>query len=208
MTCCFGGTRSELMQLRQAPDELFGTFAARVKGKTETCMFTATVTCTCNGTVQADFTTESVRDVLLAGIADPDIRREALSTRDIQNKSFIDVIAFVEGLEMARNATPTTPMSALSAFKKRQTHENDTPKKLSQPDTNKQVKCPDCGRKFDIYKQKTNGSWNTKPHTKCLTCWRVSRRKNFKEEHTSLSSLSTEPAVSQRGAIFLNLEEI
>ena len=203
-----GVRRTELMQLRQAPDELFRTFAARVKGKAETCMSTTTATCKCNETVQADYTTETVRDVLLAGIADLDIWREALGTHDIQNKSVNDVIAFVEGREMARNATPTTSMSALSAFKKRQAQENDTPKKLSPPDTNKQVPCPNCGKKFDIYKQKTNGSWNTKPHTKCLNCWRASRRKNFKEEHTSLSSLSTELAVSQIGAIFLNREVI
>ena len=43
-----GVRRTELMQLRHASDELFRTFAARVKGKTETCMFTATATCTCN----------------------------------------------------------------------------------------------------------------------------------------------------------------
>ena len=191
-----GVRRTELMQLRQAPDKLFRTFTARVKSKAETCMFTTTATCTCNETVQDDYTKETVRDVLLAGIADLDIRWEALSTRDIVNKSVNDVIAFVEGREMVRNATPTTSMSALLAFKKRQTHENDTPKKLSQPDTNKQVPYPDCGKKSDIYKQETNGSWNTRPHTTCLTCWRASRRKNFKEEHTSLSSLSTEPAVS------------
>ena len=48
----------------------------------------------------------------MVGIADLDIRREALSTPGIQNKSVNDVIAFV---------TPNTPMSALSAFKKRLT---------------------------------------------------------------------------------------
>ena len=57
----------------------------------------------------------------MVGIADLDIRREALSTPDIQNKSVNDVIGFVEGREKARNATPTTPISALSAFKKRLT---------------------------------------------------------------------------------------
>ena len=72
----------------------------------------------------------------MAGIADLDTQREALSTRDIQNKS---VIAFVKRREMARNVTTTTSMSALSVFKKRQTHENDTLKKLSPSNTNKQV---------------------------------------------------------------------
>ena len=57
----------------------------------------------------------------MVGIADLDIRREALSIPDIENKSVNDVIAFVEGRGKARIATPTTPMSALSAFKKRLT---------------------------------------------------------------------------------------
>ena len=45
-------------------------------------------------------------------------------------------------------------------------------------------------------------------HTKFLNCSRASRRKNVKLEHASLISLSTEPAVSQIGAIFLNWEVI
>ena len=44
--------------------------------------------------------------------------------------------------------------------------------------------------------------------TKFLTCRKASRRKNIKEEQASLSWLSTEPAVSQIGAIFLNREVI
>lgn len=201
-----GVRRAELMQLRQAPDELFRTFAAKVKGKAETCMLSTSTTCyNCNEIVSADYMNETVRDVLLAGIADIDIRREALSTRDIQKRSINDVIAFVEGREMARNATPITSMSALSSFKKKQSHEHETIKRPPLPDTNKTALCPDCGKKFNMFKQRPNGTLNTKPHTKCLNCWRASRRK---DEHTSLSSLSTEPAVSQIGAVYLNREVI
>ena len=87
-----GVRRAELMTMRQAPDELFRTFSARVKGKAETCLFTTSGVCKCEQVVKADYTTESVRDVLLAGIADLDIRREALSMSDMQNKSINDVI--------------------------------------------------------------------------------------------------------------------
>lgn len=200
-----GVRRAELMQLRQAPDELFRTFAAKVKGKAETCLFNTTSRCQCGEEVQADYTTESVRDVLLAGIADLDIRREALCTSGIQNKSINDVIAFVEGREMARNATPTCSMSALSSFKKRQSPEIDAAKKIPQPppQSTKSVACPDCNRKFQPFKQRANGTWNSKPHTKCLSCWRAGRRKPD-EDHASLGSLSTapsEPLVSQVSAL-------
>ena len=57
----------------------------------------------------ADYTDdEAIRDVLLSGISDADIRREAMGMDDIQSKPVNEVIAFVEGREMARNATPTS----------------------------------------------------------------------------------------------------
>ena len=182
-----GVRRAELMQLRQEPDELFRTFAARVKGKAETCNFSTTSKCQCGKAVKADYTTESVRDVLLAGIADLDIRREALSMNDIQSKSINDVIAFVEGREMARNATPST-LSALSSFKKR----TKNPKETSHTAT-----CPDCKKQFQAFKQRPNGSWNVKPFTKCLSCWRAGRHKPSEESPKSLSAsaLSSDPDV-------------
>ena len=42
-----GVRRAELMQLRQEPDELFRTFAARAKGKAETCGFNSSANCEC-----------------------------------------------------------------------------------------------------------------------------------------------------------------
>ena len=51
-----------------------------------------------------------IRDVLLAGIADVDIRREALGMPDIQDKNTNDIVALIESREMARNATPLIQM--------------------------------------------------------------------------------------------------
>ena len=134
-----------------------------------------------------DYTQETVRDVLLAGIADLDIRREALSTQDIQEQSINDVIAFDEGREMARNATPASYVSSLSTFKRHQrpapqiqrTDKSMAPKAATQvPDKNKSAPCPDCGKAFQPFKQRNNGSWNKNPHKKCLNCWRQSRHKS------------------------------
>ena len=74
--------RADLMQLSQGNDEQFQTFAARVKGKAVTCGFTTTTKCTCGRTVTADYTDEAIRDVLLSGISDADIRREAMGMDD------------------------------------------------------------------------------------------------------------------------------
>ena len=46
---------------------------------------------------------EMIRDVLLDGIADIDIRREALSVEGMQSKSVNDIIGFVESRESANH---------------------------------------------------------------------------------------------------------
>ena len=55
--------RTELLQLRQARDEPFRAFTARVRGKAETCAYHAT--CECGRS--ADYTDHIIRDVLLNG---------------------------------------------------------------------------------------------------------------------------------------------
>ena len=169
-----GVRRAELMQLQQSPDELFRTFAARVKGKAETCQFSMSTKCNCGMTVQADYTTETIRDVLLAGIADIDIRREALSNRDMQQRSVNEIISFVESREMARNATPHSSLSAISTFKREKSGASKTGQ---QSEVIKPVPCPQCGTKFHQFKMNASGKINKKPHSTCLNCWRSSRKK-------------------------------
>ena len=71
-----GVTRAELVQMHQERDESFRAFAARVRGKAETCNYTTE--CSCQ--LDVNFTDIIIRDVLIAGIADMDIRREILGT--------------------------------------------------------------------------------------------------------------------------------
>ena len=182
-----GVRRAELMDIRQSPDEPFRTFAAKVQGKAETCAFTTTATCSCGSVVQVEYKKESVRDVLLAGIADMDIRREALSTADMQEKSINEVIAFVESREMARNAMPLQSLSALSSYKSVKIKTAPPPKPPNM--ANKKVVCPDCKKTFYQFKQRQNGSWNTKPFDKCLDCWRSTRKHN---PANSVGALSTD----------------
>ena len=202
-----GVRRAELMQMRQAPDEKFRAFAAKTKGKAETCRFRTMIKCDCDKYIEADYTNESVRDVLLAGIADVDIRREALSLPNVQKMSINDVIGFVETREMAIAATPAdNSLSAVSSFKKVRKDENPAKTLTNRPE-NRSIQlmtCPTCNKKFPPFKQRRNGTWNTKPFKSCVDCWRAERQK------TALSSLGVgalmDEPISQVSAISMRRE--
>lgn len=67
-----------------------------------------------------NYTHHVIRDVLLNGIADLDIRREVLGIEDIILLPISDVVAIVEGREMASNALLTGNMAAMSSFRRQQ----------------------------------------------------------------------------------------
>ena len=69
-----GIIRSELLEMKQLRDEAFRKFASRVRGKAETCEYVTRVKCQCDTINEVNFTDHIMRDVLLAGIYDPDIR--------------------------------------------------------------------------------------------------------------------------------------
>ena len=71
-----GIIRADLSQMPQSHDEPIRTFAARVRDKAETCGFIISTKCSHCHAVQTDYTKEMIRDMLLAGICDLDIRRD------------------------------------------------------------------------------------------------------------------------------------
>ena len=177
-----GVLRSGLSAMKQDPDEPFRTYSARVQGKAEVCEFKTTfnTNCTdCNTQIKCEvyYTNEVIRDVLLNGIADSDIRREALSSEGIQAKPIPQVIAFVKSREIARNANPSSSsLSAMSNYR-RSNHPDTGLKRAghdqsqlpSCTDQSKTAKCPDCGDTYHLYTQKSRG-WNRRPHRQCETC--------------------------------------
>ena len=193
-----GVLRSELDSMVQDPDEPFRTFAARVQGKAETCEFTTAYSGKCpNVDCQRDYTgityytDERMRDVLLNGIADVDIRREALSCNDILQRSINDVIAFVEAREVARNANPTMGVSSVSQYRRQLKQppaqsRPDPPARSLSPTTADKAKtepCPDCGVTFNLFTKKSRGWWNKKPHTRCQACW---KKRNDQGQHNAI----------------------
>ena len=167
-----GVTRAELSKMSQSNDEPIRTFSARVRGKAETCGFTTYAKCQCGESVEADYTEEVIRDVILAGICDLDIRREALSMPGIQDKATNDVVSIIESREMARNATPLqmSSVSTMSSYK-----QGKQPRVQSTAQNT--VPCPECRKPFLRFRERPDGSSNKIAYKMCIDCWRSSRKK-------------------------------
>ena len=164
--------RTELLQLRQERDEPFRAFTAKVRGKAETCSFSTA--CICGRSV--DYTDHVIRDVILNGLYDTDIRKEVLGIAEILEKPITEFIALVETKEMARNALPSPTLSAVSSF---QRLKKSPPAHASVPppaDRAKEATCPGCHVTYNIFTEGARG-WNEKPHQVCIECYRANRRK-------------------------------
>ena len=63
------------------------------------------------------YTEEAIKEVMLAGVGDEDIRREFLSTEDMLSRSLFEIISIIESKEMGRHATENSRnVSAVSLF--------------------------------------------------------------------------------------------
>ena len=144
-----------------------------------------------------DYTGHVICDVLLNGISDPDIRHEVLGTKNVLQTPVNDIIGLVENKEMAHNALPSSTLSAVSSFKRQQEPPKEPPSATpSRADQAKQAAWPDCKNLFKIFTEGTRG-WNTKPHTVCINCYRVHRRRK-RPQHTP-TAYAPSPHAHQSG---------
>ena len=170
-----GVLRSDLMQMRQLRDEPFCAFAARVRSKADTCAFADD--CTCG--LKVNYTDHKIRDTLLNGIADDEVRREILGSADVLIGAVNEIVALVESKEMARNAVSAVQRlhdadhrARRNAILRRES--NNLPVRSKQ-------RCSLCQRLFQLYK---NGprDWNTKPYNLYIKCYRTQK---YRRRHLS-----------------------
>ena len=187
-----GIVRAELLEMKQLRDEAFRKFAARVRGKAETCEYYTSFTCqkaTCTHVNNVDFTDHIMRDVLLAGIYDADIRREMYGVESILTQSINTVISMVEKKEMARDAHSAGSAAGISSMKqqrKMDQKQQQLPQKSEDVDKAKQAPCPKCKKSFPLYREGKFG-WNSKPYNMCRDCFRSQRRPKSSQQNASMS---------------------
>ena len=192
-----GVLRAELLSMKQKRDEPYRSFSSRVRGKAETCAFLTTSLCSCGISTPVDYTDQIIRDVLIAGVYDADIRRDVLGIDGITDRAVNEGISLVEKKEMARDANSVSAnMSSFSSYKKeardypgrQRPHPppglSDTP---SSSRMNERIPCPLCGNQFAPFKE-----GKAKPHEMCIDCFRLRRgRRNRKGQNgTTKSSVS------------------
>ena len=159
-----GVKRVELMSLHQDRNESFRTFATHVRRKAETCNFRTVSECECRTKNLTSYTEEAIKDLMLVGVADYDIRRVVLSTEDIVSRSSFDIISFIESTEMGRYATENScTVSAVSSFQRQEKQ------CFNVGDKSQYVSCQCC--KKLVYPFKEKGTWNVKLSRYCLSCW-------------------------------------
>ena len=175
-----GVRRAELIKMSQEAGEPAREFHARVKGKADVCAYSTTVKCGCPTprTVTANFTDIIIKDVVVAGLSDEDIRKDVLGWTDLDTATVADTVKFIENKEMARNAMggEQQTVNAMSTFKRGKRSDDHKPGDKSDEeisrDLRKTAKCPGCGEIFHTFKKMGRGTrTNRTPFAKCKKCF-------------------------------------
>ena len=136
--------RTELLSMKQDHGETVLAFSSRALGKARNCKLT--VRCPHNSDV--DYSEDMVKQVVLAGMFDDDIKRKVLSTVDIDAKSLNDTIAIIETEEMAsRSMTSATHSQVGAASRRNQIPPDDSRLQLKG-------KCESCKLEFHHHRVK------------------------------------------------------
>ena len=166
--------RMEVLSLKQDLGESVRNFQARITGKAKTCGYN--MVCSRNGcnTVN-DFTEVIVKDVLVHGLVDEEIRKDVVGWVDVDEKNVEETTTFVESKEMARDAM-SKPAIVAAPLTTVRTPTNTT--KFQNQKTN----CIVCNVVIDKF------FWHHKRKkkiecSKCKSCWQ-------KEQETKSTNVS------------------
>ena len=146
--------RVQLQNIRQDRDETVRAFCARLRGQAGVCKFTKSKTCACNQEVEVDYSDDIVRDTLIRGLADEDIRLDILG-QCRQDISLEETLQMVEAKESGKRSAniltnPTVSSNATSSYMRSFSQPKFNQQKQSvlpkERETNPSV-CSHCGKK-------------------------------------------------------------
>lgn len=138
-------SRMNLLLSKQDRDEPVCAFYARLKGLASMCNYVVKGKCAHNSDVTLNYSDSMIRDVLITGLADDDIKRDVLSHTE-QDMSLTELVAFVEAKEAgkissARLSGTYTANAIRSSYKRQSINTNKPPvkpfKDYQLPDYNK-----------------------------------------------------------------------
>ena len=108
--------RTWLLTLKQDHGQSIREFYANVKAQAATCDFSVKCTQTCcNGKPAVDYTSLVVKDIIICGLSDIEIRKDVLEWPDLDSKSTTDLVGFIEGEGTSKKAWSDQPADAASS---------------------------------------------------------------------------------------------
>ena len=158
--------RMEVLSMKQDHGETTRSYQARLTGKASTCGYNMVCSSdTCN--VVNDFANVIIKDVLIHGLVDEEIKKDVVGWADVDDKTVEETVKFAEAKEMARDAT-NKPVIAAAPISTKLPKDNNK-SKSSGKDKDK-IRCPDCNVLTDKF------FWHRKRQkriecTKCRECW-------------------------------------
>ena len=165
--------RAELLSTRQDHGESTWSFFAKIKGKATTCSYSRQ----CSSRVCThvnDYTDMFVKDVLIAGLADDEIKKEVLGWTDLDTKTVEETVSFIEAEEMARDAMCKTPpvTASISGYKAQRTTNNGQ---------RTMIQCGTCKSQTEKF------VWNQRQKktievSLCLSCWKAANIPKKKDD--------------------------
>ncbi len=179
--------RTDLLSCHQDHGEAGRAYHSRLMGKAAVCAYSMPCSSdTCN-TVN-DFTDIIVKDVMVNGLVDEEIKRDVLGWAELDVKNVNETVRYVEAKEMARDALNQKPPTnaAISTYKKSKSSNSEPTPKLK-------VQCKECKVEIDKF------VWNrrlkkTIECTSCLPCWQKANPRAPKQkpqDETSSMALNT-----------------
>ena len=156
--------RVQLQHLCQDRDEPIRAYCARLKGQASVCKFTKK--CPCDPPQDVDYSTEIIRDTLIRGIDDDDIRLEIMGQAN-QEMTLAEVVQFAEAKECGKRSasrlhTDTSTTAAMNSSYRRQNNsqynQRNTTREPEQRNTTRSFGQRSYTKPFEQRNSNTDGS--------------------------------------------------
>ena len=178
--------RTKLMLSRQDHGVNFREYYANTRAAAATCNYK--IQCRhdcCAEKDPIDYTQNVVKDIILAGMADSDIRRDVLGLSDLDSKTAKDIVAIVEEKEVASDACldPLNGNAAgLSAYRNRSRQPDRSNKGMLKAQLAMRGNCEQCTGDMALYTRFSSGRLNAKPFKLCSSCFKASKGNRNKRD--------------------------
>ena len=166
-----GLARTHLMKMKQGKHESIHTFADKVRQRAKKCEFITQSKCRCGEVQVVDYTDKVVVDVVMAGIANAEIRSTILQTNRIEERTLDDLTVMISQEGASRKASSSADLKPGASLKRHCRLSSGTSSSRGL-NISPEIPCPKCSMPFREY----NGR-NTKGFKHCIACFRFSKQR-------------------------------